>query len=537
MWMWAGFSFFCLTAVFWLAAFALAEHRRMHSGYQTLTRYAAYIQFMQDKTELNRYGIAQQLKRGFGPLVAFSIPFNSMALIGGGALLFAYVGFSGSGGLIVWIWPILGICALAVHAVQAELMSSFPTAKGGSYAATLLSGKSAGRMSALLQLGGQWALVAYLNFEGSRWLGQAWAGWQGGSPTAAAVTFFIIFLLLQTLACLGGNKWYAGVQAGTAIIQLAACAVMLVVLAAALWPDFAYSSLAKGSADTAARVPVEGGWLIGLLLLWRLFVAGGSTESTAEETIEPRMRLPWGQFQAAAYVFTAGYLLLALTAMYGLAHPFSGSSAFLIESLSVVVRSSPAFAAVITLLIALSLFTAAMSILFASTRLLGALARESSLPALEKLGRVQSKRRSFTGAACLAGLMPAVVVGGLLLMPASWGSTASLLLVLGLLLHHGGLLIPMTGLLRISRRAQPLEMDPLWSLGRARQLICWIAVVSLLIVSGFAVFYSPYGAITALGWGGASYALIYWRRFAAEEQKKRMTNRQELLQLERSHPQ
>ncbi|WP_176444709.1 amino acid permease [Paenibacillus herberti] len=537
MWMWAGFAFFCLTAVFWLAAFALAEHRRMNSDYQTLTRYAAYIQFMQDKTELNRYGIAQQLKRGFGPLVAFSIPFNSMALIGGGALLFAYVGFSGSGSLIVWIWPILGICALAVHAVQAELMSSFPTAKGGAYAATLLSGKSAGRMSALLQLGGQWTLVAYLNFEASRWLGQAWAGWQGGSATTAAVTFFIVFLLLQTLACLGGNRWYASFQAGSAIVQLAACAVLLLVLAAALWPDFAYSSLAKGSSETISRVPVEEGWLVGLLLLWRLFVAGGSAESAAEETIEPRMRLPWGQFQAAAYVFTAGYLLLALTAMYGLAHPFSGHSAFLIESLSVVVRSRPAFAAALTLLIVLSLFTAAMSILFASTRLLGALARESSLPTLEKLGRVQGKRRSFTGAACLAGLMPAVIAGVLLLMPVSWGSTAGLLLVLGLLLHHGGLLIPMTGLLRISRGAQSLEMYPLWPLGRARQSICWIAVVFLLILSGFAVFYSPYGALTAAGWGTASYALIYWRRYAAEDRKKNTTSRQDLLQLERSHPQ
>lgn len=82
MTMWAGFILFCIIAILWLAVAVAAENQLKRRGYISMTRYAAYIQFMQDKKELNRLGIAQQLKRVFGPFAAFGISLNSMSLLG-----------------------------------------------------------------------------------------------------------------------------------------------------------------------------------------------------------------------------------------------------------------------------------------------------------------------------------------------------------------------------------------------------------------------------------------------------------------------
>ena len=86
--MWAGFILFCLVAILWLAVAAAAEKQLKRRGYISMSAYAAYIQFMQDKKELNRLGIAQQLKRVFGPFAAFGISLNAMSLLWGSGPVF-----------------------------------------------------------------------------------------------------------------------------------------------------------------------------------------------------------------------------------------------------------------------------------------------------------------------------------------------------------------------------------------------------------------------------------------------------------------
>lgn len=538
MWIWVGFAWFCLTALLWLGVFAAAENRRIRSGYQSLIRYAPYIQFMQDKTELNRFGIAQQLKRRFGPLVSFGIPFNAMALIGGGALFFSAAGFSISGPLIVWIWPLLGLCALAVHACQAELMSAVPTAKGSAAAAAHLTGKGDGRLSAFLQLGGQWAFVAFLNMEAARWLGHLWAYWQGGSAAAASVAAFIVFLSIQTLLGWMSNSLYGNYQASAAVIQLLAGGILLLLLSLSMWPELTYSALTRETSALSTPVPDGGGWLLGVLLLWRMFVAGGSAEAAAEETIEPRIRLPWGQFQAAAYIYTAGYVLLSLVAMFGISRLFSGYAAPLPEAISSIWNHQPLLAGLLNLLVVFSLFSAALSLLFASTRLSGALARESSSRLLTTLGVVNSRWRSFTGAAVLAGSMSALFAVIAFLLPDHWGGAAVFLLALGIILHHGAIMLPLASLVNQRKDAEQELTLPLWSLGRGTKAARWLAVVALLALTGIAAAVSPAAAGVAVCIGAVSY--IYLKRngiSAAEKASNPPASRHELLQLERSHPQ
>ncbi|MCM3748912.1 amino acid permease [Paenibacillus pasadenensis] len=538
MWIWVGFAWFCLTALLWLGAFAATENRRIRSGYQSLIRYAPYIQFMQDKTELNRFGIAQQLKRRFGPVISFGIPFNAMALLGGGALFFSAAGFSISGPLIVWVWPLLGLCALAVHACQAELMSAVPTAKGAAAAAAHLTGKGDGRLAALLQLGGQWAFVAFLNIEAARWLGHLWAYWQGGSAAAASAVAFMVFLSIQTILSWMSNSLYGNYQASAAVIQLLAGGILLLLLTLSMWPDLTYSALTRQTSALSTPVPDGGGWLLGVLLLWRMFVAGGSAEAAAEETVEPRIRLPWGQFQAAAYIYTAGYVLLSLVAMFGISRLFSGAAGPLPGAISTLWSHQPLLAGLLNLLVVFSLFFAALSILFASTRLSGALARESSSRVLATLGVVNSRWRSFTGTAVLAGSMSALFAVIALLLPDNWGGAALFLLVLGIILHHGAIMFPLASLLKRRKDAEQELILPLWSLGRVTKATRWLAVVALLAMTCIAAVGSPAAAVAAVCIGAVTCIFVKRSSIsAAEKPSKPPASRHELLQLERSHPQ
>ncbi|MGN7456866.1 amino acid permease [Paenibacillus pasadenensis] len=539
MWIWIGFGMYGAAALAWLAVFAAAERRRQLGGYQSLTKYAAYIQFMQDKSELNRYGYAQRLKRAFGPFAAFALPFNAMALLGGGALFLHVAGPGAAGGLILWAWPLLGLGALAVHAVSAELMSAVPTAKGTSHAAEWLAGKAAGRASGLLRLGGQWALAAWMSLEAARWLGQSWQGWLGGSAAAVAAVALAFALALQGLVCLAGNGCFGFVQRAVAAVQIGCCLLLLALLAGALWPNYSLPSILPplGQGAGTGAVPLNADWALGALLLWRLFLSGGAAEAAAEETVEPRMRLPWGQFQSAAYLYTGGYVLLALAAMYAASRPLGGAAGAWLHPVSSAIASSPGAVLALDALVAVSLLGGSLSLLFASTRLAGALARDSSHPALARLARVAVKRRTYDGAAMLAVLAAAALAAGSALLPASGGAQTAFLLALGVMLHHGALLLPLSGLLRLRRGQEHPALAPLWSPGPARGLLRWTAAAVLAVVAAAAAAISPAALAAALVWLAA--ALLASRPLAAAgaADSRSLPSRQELLQLERSHPQ
>ncbi|QJC52055.1 amino acid permease [Paenibacillus albicereus] len=536
--MWIGFGLYGAAALAWLAVFAAAERRRQRSGYQSLTRYAAYIQFMQDKRELNRHGYAQQLKRAFGPFTAFALPFNAMALLGGGALFLHVAGPESAGGLILWAWPLLGLAALAVHAVSAELLSAVPTAKGASHAAEWLSGKAAGRVSGLLRLGGQWALAAWMSLEAARWIGQSWQGWLGGSAAVVTAVMLAVSFALQGLICLAGNGWYGFLQRAIAGIQIGCCLLLLVLLAGALWPSYWLPSIVPPLEAGAGTASLRADWALGALLLWRLFLSGGAAEAAAEETVEPRMRLPWGQFQSAAYVYTGGYVLLALAAMYAAARPLAGTAGAWLHPVNSAIASSPGSVLALDALIAISLFGGSLSLLFASTRLAGALARDSMRPALRRLSAVAVKRRTFDGAAVLAVLTTAALAAGAALVPAAGGPHGASLLALGVMLQHGALLLPLAGLLRLRRGQETPQLVPLWSPGPARAALRWTAAAVLAAIAAAAAFFQPAALAAALLWLAAALLAARPRAAAAGAAERRsMPSRQDLLQLERSHPQ
>ena len=403
--MWAGFILFCMVAILWLAVAAAAENQLKRRGYISMTRYAAYIQFMQDKKDLNRLGIAQQLKRVFGPFAAFGISLNSMSLLGGAALYFTYAWSSGSAWLLVWAWPVLGLFALLYHAGWGELMSAVPTAGGSYHAALLLGGKKAGWYTGWLQLGGQAAMLAFANLTAARWLCPFLCSWTGWSVGAGMSILFLLLTALQCFFCSFGNAGFTAVQKGIALLQLVAAVALIGALSGYLWPSFGLNWLWEGSLSMQAMLPQPdgpAGWLVGVLLLYRMMTGSGAAEHASEETVEPKIRLPWGGLMSGAYVYTIGFVLLTLLAVSILMAPETTGDRVAAFLYSIGGRGGEAWREVAAAVIGISLWAAGLSILYASSRMMGSMSRDGALPFSRPLSAILRKQRTFAAGAAAA---------------------------------------------------------------------------------------------------------------------------------------
>ncbi|KKC46425.1 hypothetical protein VE23_03740 [Paenibacillus sp. D9] len=538
MLMWTGFALFCLVAVAWLAAAAAAENGLRRSGYRSMTRYAAYIQFMQDKRELNRLGIPQQLKRAFGPFAAFGVSFNALSLLGGAALFYAYAWNTGSEWLLVWAWPVLGLLALSIHAGQAELMSAVPSAGGSYHAALLLGGKGRGFLTGWLQLGGQISMLAFVNLAAADWMQGLLASWNGWSHAAGVAMLFAVLMLVQLSLCLFGNYGFSMLQNSAALLQIASVAAAIAVMTAYLWPSFGLEKLYSARSLAAAGEPraVGAGWIMGLLLLYRMFMGSATAEHLSEETVEPRIRLPWGHVLSGAYVYVGGFILLGLAAMALLQLPLGAEHDFFLQAAAPWGGGWRVTAAAA---VGVSLCVSGGSVLFAASRLAGSLSRDEALPFSRQLSSIVRKGRTFAWGACAAAACAALLaLAAGMLMNAMTGAVL-FLLALAIVLQHSAQLIPLVLSMTREGKDKLAAMQPLWSLGRAGTYAKPLAVAALAALMAAAAFAAPAAAAAAAAWllvSGGMFLLKGRHRYEGMEKGMRLSQ-EELLRTERYHPQ
>ena len=543
MTMWAGFILFCIIAILWLAVAVAAENQLKRRGYISMTRYAAYIQFMQDKKELNRLGIAQQLKRVFGPFAAFGISLNSMSLLGGAALYFTYAWSTGSASLLVWAWPVLGLFALLYHSGWGELISAVPTAGGSYHAALLLGGKKAGWHAGWLQLGGHAAMLAFANLTAARWLCPFLCSWTGWSVGAGTSILFFLLTALQVCFCSFGNAGFTAVQKGMALLQLGAAVALIGALSGYLWPSFGLNRLWEGSLSIQAMLPQPNGpagWLVGILLLYRMMTGSGAAEHASEETVEPKIRLPWAGLMAGAYVYTIGFVLLSLLAVSFLSVPETSGDRLAAFLNLVAGRGGEAWREAAAVVIGISLWAAGLSSLYASSRMMGSMSRDRALPFSSFLSTILRKQRTFATGAVAAACLSAVFAAIACFLVQAGEPAAVTLLSLAILLQHAALLIPFLLSLSGKGRDRLSQLDPLWTVGKWQRHVRAGAAGVLAIMMAAAACSAPIALCWMAGWG--LIGLVVYRILARMDGYEGMDrglrrSQEELLQAERAHPQ
>src|SRR4026209_1831701 len=124
----------------------------------------------QDIKDLHGLGYAQELFRTMGGFSNFAISFSIISILTGAVILYDY-GLAWAGKAAVTLgWPLITIFVLAIAASMAQIASAYPTAGGLYYWASRMKNKNWGWWTAWLNLLGQFALVAGINFAAAAFL-------------------------------------------------------------------------------------------------------------------------------------------------------------------------------------------------------------------------------------------------------------------------------------------------------------------------------------------------------------------------------
>ena len=118
----------------------------------------------QDVRDLHRLGYAQELFRSMGGFSNFAISFSIISILTGAVILYDYgLAWAGTAASLLG-WPLITIFVLAIAASMAEVASAYPTAGGLYYWASRMKNKEWGWWTAWLNLIGQFAIVAGINY-------------------------------------------------------------------------------------------------------------------------------------------------------------------------------------------------------------------------------------------------------------------------------------------------------------------------------------------------------------------------------------
>ncbi len=124
----------------------------------------------QDVADLHKLGYAQELFRSMGGFSNFAISFSIISILTGAVILYDY-GLAWAGTAAVMIgWPLITVFVLLIAASMAEIASAYPTAGGLYYWASRMKNKNWGWWTAWLNLIGQFAIVAGINFAAAAFL-------------------------------------------------------------------------------------------------------------------------------------------------------------------------------------------------------------------------------------------------------------------------------------------------------------------------------------------------------------------------------
>ena len=124
----------------------------------------------QDIADLHKLGYAQELLRSMGGFSNFAISFSIISILTGAVILYDYgLAWAGTAAVLIG-WPLVTVFVVAIAASMAEIASAYPTAGGLYYWASRMKNKNWGWWTAWLNLIGQFAIVAGINYAAAGFL-------------------------------------------------------------------------------------------------------------------------------------------------------------------------------------------------------------------------------------------------------------------------------------------------------------------------------------------------------------------------------
>jgi urea carboxylase system permease len=467
------------------------------------------------------FGYKQELKRSLASFAAFAAGFSYLSILTGMFQVF-HVGYRAGGPAFFWTWPAVFAGQFLVALCFAELAAHYPLA-GSVYQWSKYTGSWAiGWLTGWVYLASYIVSLAAVVLALQTTLPQI-APWSQvlANPTHNAVLLGCLLIGFTTVVNAVGVGLMARINNVGVFTELVGATLLVVLLAvfARRGPEVVLDTLGRGNGQ-------PGGYLGALLAaaLMASFVMYGfdTAGSLAEETLQPRRKVPWAILQAlvAAAVLGALLLLAALMAAPDLHDPELGKAE---GGLPLVVRSN--LGGVVGHLflwnVIFAITVCALAVHTGAVRLVFAMARDNNLPLGRSLSHVWGASRTPVAAVALTGaaamlvlvvnvnapkLMEAIVAVAIL-----WANLAYLLVTVPLLLGRLRGWPGKGGVFRLGRWGLPVNvLAVLWGV---------LLIVNLAWprpeVYGEA-WYERWAAVifTAilLGAGGAYYMLVQRHR-------------------------
>jgi amino acid transporter len=474
----------------------------------------------QDIADLHRLGYAQELLRSMGGFSNFAISFSIISILTGAVILYDYgLAWAGTAAVLIG-WPLITIFVVAIAASMAEIASAYPTAGGLYYWASRMKNKEWGWWTAWLNLIGQFAIVAGINYAAAGFLNATiitpllanlGIDYQNTSTFLGVLNGQLVTMGILMLIELAMN--IAGINLVALLNQVSvwwhivivAAVVFLVFLAGK--PDesgltlFAVQPLdTAGSWDNnlgvvhltygpAISYPLILAFFFSLLQANWTYTGYDASAHVAEETVGARVASAWGLFLSVAVSAVVGFVfLLALTThLPDLSTLFPAS---LDDSATYSQYYFGGGVAVIDILrynlgglgdllsagIAIAMAFCGLSSVASAGRMLYAFSRDDGLPGAGWLKKVSHRYRTpansliaivvvswlFSVAAFIVGTGTAIVIITAI-------STIFLYAAYGVVIYLGATTSGWLG-------------ERVWSLGRYSKPIAWVAVAWILVL-------------------------------------------------------
>jgi len=429
---------------------------------------------VQDDQELSRLGYAQELFRTMGGFSNFAISFSIISILTGAVTLYGYGLKMGGPAQMAWGWPLVAFFTLMVVMSMAELASSLPTSGAMYHWSAQLGGKGWGWVTAWLNIIGQIAAIAGIDYGCALFLTPLLGI---TSTTGNLLLVYGGILLSHALINHFGIRLVAWLNDFSVTVHIVGVVVIvgaLLIFAPQRPVGFFFERVTSNTEGWSY------GWafILGLLQAMWTFTGYDASASVSEETIDPRRRAPWGMVLAVIVSAVVGYLLLfALTLSIG-------DLPAVLSARDAGGNEVPAVIAVLTValgeragilfsgLAAMAMWFCGLSAVTWSSRIIYAFARDGGLPASGFWRRVNAGHQTPAPAIWLC-----VVLGFLAAVYSGAYAVITSISTIGLYLSY---ILPVWLNWRARRTERQLEPGP-WHLGR------WSLPVNLLAM-GWVVF-------------------------------------------------
>ncbi|MDB4969274.1 MAG: amino acid transporter [Myxococcales bacterium] len=456
---------------------------------------------LDDEAELGRFGYAQQLKRGMSGFGNFALSFSIISILTGGVSLYYWgLRFGGPYEMAVG-WPIVSVMTLMVGISLAELASAYPTAGALYHWATILGGPRIGWWTAWLNLIGQVAVTAGVDYAFAEFVHDAM-----GLPESRLWTLGIYGAVLVTHGMLN----HVGIRVVTFLNELSAWYHLVgtaLLIGALLWlaPMQPTSFLLRkfvAPSDGGVVYPFYYACLVGLLQAQWTFTGYDASAHVAEETKGAQEAAPRGIVNAVWVSAVVGFFMLAVVT---LAIKDLGATAAAKNPFIYVIQTALGgrLGAVMVWMVIGAMWFCGLSSVTSNSRMLFAFARDGGAPGSSALARISERWRT-----------PAVAIWvcvATAFVLAIWSRAYNVIVSISTIGFYVSYGIPILLALRARRRGA-LERGP-WHVGKWSTSINLVAVIWIAFIT--ILFMLPPNQLTGYTFGGALLLLtIYYFAWA-----------------------